>query len=67
MKERMKSIEERDLVKIKSTIPIDHAEGHAARFITQCSTLGGREESKVQIILERKKEWSYLKLIGRRP
>jgi len=66
MKEQMKSIGERDLAKIKSIILIDRAGGHAARSITQCFILGSREEFRVLISLERKREWSSLKLIGRK-
>jgi hypothetical protein len=66
MKEQMKSIGERDLAKIKSTILIDRAGGHAARSITRCFILGSREEFRVQTSLEKKREMSSLKLIGRK-
>lgn len=62
MKEPMKSIGERDLAKIKSTIPIDRAGGHAARSITRCFILGSKEEFRVQTSLERKKRIELLKI-----
>ena len=59
MKEWMKSIEERDLVKIKNKVFISHAEGPAAQFIIQYFIRGSKAEYRVLISLKRKKEWSY--------